>query len=181
MKFSTLSILLVWACLSFSQLHAEVVGRPDSLGRGAYIIKQLVEVPVSPEEAYDLMTGDISGWWDHSFSDKPHKLYIEPKPGGHFMEIFDESGDGVQHATVIYARRGVMLRMDGPLGLSGMAVSNVVTWLYEKSETGCKVSAEIHILGEVTDRFAAIGDKVWHHFLTEQFKPYAEAKNIQKK
>ena len=36
----------------------------------------------SPQAIYDALTGDISGWWDHSFSDQPYKLYIEARPGG---------------------------------------------------------------------------------------------------
>lgn len=31
---------------------------------------------------YDAIRGDISGWWDHSISEKPYRLYIEAKPGG---------------------------------------------------------------------------------------------------
>ncbi len=60
--------------------------------------KEIV-LPGTPESVYDAITGDISGWWDHSFSDKPYKLYIEAKPGGGFYEIFNEKGDGVKHAT----------------------------------------------------------------------------------
>ena len=35
--------------------------------------------------------------------------YIEPRPGGGFIEIFDDEGNGVLHATVIYADRGKLL------------------------------------------------------------------------
>lgn len=70
---------------------------------------QQLTLPGSPTEIYDAVTGDISGWWDHSFSDKPYKLYIEAKPGGGFYEIFNESGDGVKHATVTFADRGKRL------------------------------------------------------------------------
>ncbi len=62
-----------------------------------------VTLPAPPVEVYDALTGDITGWWDHSFAEKPFRLYIEPKPGGGFYEIFDQSGDGARHATVIYA------------------------------------------------------------------------------
>ena len=64
------------------------------------------DLPGAPEIIYDAITGDISGWWDHSFSQNPKKFYIEAKPGGGFYEIFDDSGDGVLHGTVIYAKRG---------------------------------------------------------------------------
>ncbi len=70
-----------------------------------------LSLPGSPEIIYDAFTGDISGWWDHTFSDAPRALYIEPTPGGAFMELFDESGDGVRHATVTAAKRGELLRL----------------------------------------------------------------------
>lgn len=56
------------------------------------------------------ITGDISGWWDHLFSERPLKFYIDLKPGGGFFEVYDESGDGVKHATVTVAERSKMLR-----------------------------------------------------------------------
>ncbi|MDX1746107.1 MAG: hypothetical protein R3324_09240, partial [Halobacteriales archaeon] len=59
----------------------------------------------SPEAIYDAITGDVSAWWDHRFSDEPHSFVLEARPGGRFLEVFDESGDGVLHATVIYAHR----------------------------------------------------------------------------
>ena len=75
-------------------------------GYGVFSFEQQLTLPGTPNEIYDAITGDISGWWDHSFSEKPYKLYIEPKPGGGFYEIFNESGDGVKHATVTVADRG---------------------------------------------------------------------------
>ena len=50
--------------------------------------------PGNPVFVYNHLTGDISDWWDHSFSENPFKLYIDARPGGGFYEIFDESGDG---------------------------------------------------------------------------------------
>jgi len=43
--------------------------------------------PGDPVFVYDHLTGDISEWWDHSFSEKPYKLFIEARPGGGFYEI----------------------------------------------------------------------------------------------
>jgi uncharacterized protein YndB with AHSA1/START domain len=129
-----------------------------------------------PESVYDAITGDISGWWDHSFSDKPYKLYIEAKPGGGFFEIFNENGDGVKHATVIYAERGKLLRMDGPLGLSGKAIQMVTTYAFSPAgNDSTKLILSVHGAGEVEEGIPAIVEKVWDHFLIERFKPYYEA------
>lgn len=132
-------------------------------------------LPGKPELIYDAITGDISGWWDHSFSEKPHRLFIEAKPGGGFWEIFDESGNGVLHATVIYADRGKLLRFVGPLGLSGKAIQFVTTYNFEAiGSDSTKLKLQVHASGEVEEGIPSIVEKVWEHFLFERFKPYIE-------
>ena len=145
------------------------------LENNSFIVKHEITLPDTPFMIYDAITGDISGWWDHSFSDSPLQFYIEPKPGGGFYEIFDESGDGVLHATVIVAQRGKLLRFDGPLGLSGRAIKMVHT--YEFSPVGSDstlLKLSVNISGEIDEGLPETISQVWHHFLFEQFKAYIE-------
>lgn len=135
-----------------------------------------VILPGTPEQIFDAATGDISGWWDHSFSENPKKFFIEAKPGGGFYEIFDDEGNGVLHATVIYSQRGKMIRFDGPLGLSGRAVQIVTT--YEFSEAGkdsTLMKVSVHGSGEMEEGMPAIVEKVWEHFIFERFEPHIKA------
>ena len=135
-----------------------------------------VTLPGTPEVIFDAVTGDISGWWDHSFTDNPKEFYIEPVPGGGFWEIFDDEGNGVLHATVIYADRGKMLRFDGPLGLSGKAIQVVTTYQFEPVGTDSTLfRVSVHAAGEVDEGIPAIVERVWEHFIFEQLKPYVEA------
>jgi len=134
-------------------------------------------LPGTPDIIYDAISGDISGWWDHSFSETPVKFYIEAKPGGGFWEIFDESGDGVLHATVIYAERGKALRFDGPLGLSGTAIKIVTTYNFAPvGADSTALSVSVHASGEMEKATGGVVKNVWFHFLFEQFKPYIEEK-----
>lgn len=143
---------------------------------GAFVVEHVVELPGTPETIYDAITGDISGWWDHRFSDRPARFFIEAKPGGGFYEIFDESGDGVKHAEVIYAQRGKMLRFDGPLGFSGSALKLVTTYAFEAvGEDSTRLELAVHGAGEIEDGWAEAIDRVWHHFLVERFQPYVES------
>lgn len=129
--------------------------------------------PAEPEVVYDHLTGDVSGWWDHSFSGDPYKLYIEAKPGGGFYEVFDESGDGVRHASVILAKRGKMLRMEGPFGLSGRALTMVCTYTLRPSdEGGTLLNLTVNGAGDFSNETPGIVKQVWEHFLWEQFRPY---------
>src|ERR1700728_1954901 len=94
-------------------ISSSAAGETKELKTGGFQVQQELILPASPEAVYDAMTGDISGWWDHSFSRHPKRLFVEPKPGGGFWEIFDDAGNGVLHATVIYADRGKALRFTG--------------------------------------------------------------------
>lgn len=150
-------------------------GEVTSSGENRFSIKHVLTLPVTPEQAYDAMTGDISGWWDHSFSGKPAKLFIEARPGGGFYEILDDSGDGVLHATVIYAQRGKLLRFEGPLGFSGKAAQFVTTYAYEADAGGCTVTVTVNASGAIEPGWDKTIDAAWHHFLFEQLKPYVES------
>jgi len=101
-------VVFVSLCLALLLVSAPSYLRSETkdLKVGAFQVQQELVLPASPEDVYDAATGDISGWWDHSMSEHPKKLYIEANPGGGFYEIFDDAGNGVLHATVIYADRG---------------------------------------------------------------------------
>jgi hypothetical protein len=131
-----------------------------------------VDVAGTPESAYDAFTAEALAWWDHHFSPDPYRLLFEARPGGRFVELFDGSGDGAAHATVIYADRGKRLRFVGPLGLSGRAVEIVHTLELSPIEGGTRVKLAVAATGAYEDGIPAILEKVWHHFLEDEFRPY---------
>jgi len=141
---------------------------------GAFAFERELVVPGKPENVYDAMTGDVSGWWDHTFSESPESLILEAKPGGGFYEEFS-AGQGALHATVIYADRGKLLRFDGPLGLSGKALQIVHTFRFEPVADSTRITLEVHAVGELEDGWAEAVENVWRHFLVERFKPFLEA------
>lgn len=165
---------LLMACLVLTYIYG--FSQPIEPRYDVFSFDMKIVLPGSPEKIYDAITGDISPWWDHSFSEKPYKLFIEAKPGGGFFELFNEQGDGVKHATVIYAERGKMIRFDGPLGLSGTAIQMVTT--YEFSKQGADstlLKLSVNAAGEVAEGIPDIVRSVWNHFLIERFKPYVES------
>jgi hypothetical protein len=171
-----MKLLLMIVSLTFSQL---IQAQEIDVVKPHYDIfsfQKEVKLTGTPEQIFDAATGDISGWWDHSFSGNPQKFFIEAKPGGGFYEIFDDEGNGVLHATVIYSKRPEMIRFVGPLGLSGRAVQVVTT--YEFSEVGkdsTLMKVSVHGSGELEEGMPAIVEKVWKHFIFERFKPYIES------
>jgi hypothetical protein len=150
-------------------------GAVDSVRYGAFIIRNAVTVPGTPESVFGSFVR-VADWWDHTFSASPERFYLEPRPGGGFWEIFDEEGNGVLHATVIYAERGRVLRFDGPLGLSGNALKMVHTLTFDAVGDSTQVSLELHGSGEIRKEWPETVEGVWRHFLVERFKPYVEGR-----
>ena len=151
--------------------RAEILAR-DTDG---FEIRQEIVLPTDPETLYDTVTGDISGWWDHHFSQHPRKFYIEPRPGGGFYEIFDDQGNGVLHGTVTWAERGKRLRFQGPLGLAGYPIQLVVTYDFTAQEGGTRLTVTARAHGQVKEGWPEAVDSVWHHFLYEGLAPYLQA------
>lgn len=171
------SVAPVSLCLAVLLVSAPsyLLSETKELKTGGFQVQQELLLPASPEDVYDAATGDISGWWDHSFSAHPKKLYIEAKPGGGFYEIFDDAGNGALHATVIYADRGKKIRFTGPLGFSGQAVNFVTTFDFLPDPAGTRLRMTCDVSGEITEGEDKIVDEVWHHFLFERLKPFIES------
>jgi hypothetical protein len=146
------------------------------LPSGAFGFAFTATLPGTPMQIYDTVTGDISGWWDHTMSEHPVRLEIEPRPGGGFWEIFDASGDGVRHAVVTYAKRGEILRFEGPLGLTGHALNMVTTYtLTPAGDDSTRLTVTVNAAGEVEPRWPALVEQTWRHFIFERLQPYVAA------
>lgn len=149
--------------------HAEVT----PLTPQGFSIVERFEIGAAPAEVFAAATGEISGWWDHSFSKPPQSLIIEPRPSGHFIETFE--GGGARHATVIYVKAPNALRLEGPLGLSGSAVSFVTTYDIQPAPQGSVMTVSVNAAGQIDAATAEAVAGVWRHFIGERLKPYVEA------
>jgi len=167
MTVKSVMVLLITVLIAFPSLAVEW---KDS-GSFNFVVEATVQG--TSDVVFEAITGDISGWWDHSFSEKPLKLYVDPFPGGAFMEIFDEDGHGVRHAVVTAADYGNLLRYEGPLGLAGNALLMVTTWSLNDVEDGqTLVTISVNCVGEIQDGIPDILQKTWTHFLVDQLKPF---------
>ncbi len=154
-------------------LAGVVLAKSNSATLNGFTFEVPVTLPGTPEEIFDAATGDLTGWWDHTFSGKPKALVLEPKVGGHFIELFDDKGNGAQHAEVIYCERPKKIRFQGPLGLSGTAVDLVCTYSFEAVGTdSTRMTVSASGAGAVDPAMGGMVEGVWRHFLIERFKPY---------
>jgi hypothetical protein len=172
MRRLTVSVAIATTLAAVGPASAKVT----TTNLAGFMVEHEVVLPGSPEDIYDTVTGDIKPWWDHHMSESPRSLTIDARPGGLFIEVFDESGDGALHATVIYAQRGKRLRFAGPLGFSGHPLELVVTYDLEPHEKGTLLKVTCSAAGQFEKGWDQAIDQVWHHFLFEALKPYVESR-----
>jgi hypothetical protein len=76
---------------------------------------------------------------------------------------------------VIRAERGKHLRLDGPLGLSGHAITLVTTWDFAAKGDSTEIKCIANLSGAVPAGYEKAVDQVWQHFLVGRLKPYIES------
>lgn len=165
-------IFVLMALAAWGALFGQAFGAPAE--RRAFTISQRFEISAPPKVVFRAATGNILPWWDHTFSQKPYSLVLEAKPGGRFWERFDSRNSGAQHAKVIYVQAPNVLRMEGPLGLSGKAVTMVTTYDLEAIPTGTALTVTVNAAGQLAEADEQLVGNVWRHFIAERLKPYVE-------
>ncbi|MEM1447589.1 MAG: SRPBCC domain-containing protein [Planctomycetota bacterium] len=139
-----------------------------------FIVEHEVFVDASPADAFDAFTGDVLPWWDHHFSKEPKTLEIQPRPGGFFLEVFDDEGNGAVHAHVIGVHRGREIQFVGPLGFASQNVNLRMTHRvrFDEKNGRTRVRIDVHGVGEAGPAIEEMVQGVWKHFLSDRFAPY---------
>lgn len=169
-----LPIVMLAAGLAALQETAEV----QAFEPQGFVTSVTVEIGAPVADVFDAATGDVTGWWDHSFWENPAEMVIEPRFDGRFYERFEAgSENGSLHARVIFVNAPTELRLHGPLGLSGRAVDLVSSWRLEEAGEGdaTRFTVELHMSGEIDAELAGVVRSVWQHFIGARLKPYVEA------
>jgi uncharacterized protein YndB with AHSA1/START domain len=120
-------------------------GADTTTATGAEIEAEItIDAPLAA--VWRCLTSDIGQWWDHTFSDAPYAVVLEPTIGGRFYEQFDEAGAGALYATITYVKPPEMLRMSGPMGMPG-ARQYVKTYRLEALGESTRVRTTASVLG----------------------------------
>lgn len=107
---------------------------------GGFVSSHKLVVAAPPEKVWDTIVRP-SVWWskDHSYSGIAANLSIDPRPGGCWCEKL--AGGAIEHARVIYADRGKVLRVDGAFGpLQSGAVTGTLTFALKPEGQGTAVT-----------------------------------------
>lgn len=106
------------------------------VGQNGFVIREVAQVPASPEEAWAVLVKP-SVWWnsEHTWSGDAANLSLDVRAGGCFCEIMPGDGDvrgpargSVEHMRVMFVDRARALRMTGALGpLQAEALTGTLT------------------------------------------------------
>ncbi len=114
----------IFICLFILSFSSDTLADNEMLIISGFRVTHELILPGEPNQVYDAITGDISGWWDHSFSEK----------------------------LVVHTYKFTAVGPDST-----------------------KLNLTVNAIGEVNKKLAEVVDKVWYHFLFEQFEPYMKS------
>jgi uncharacterized protein YndB with AHSA1/START domain len=113
-----------------------------------FTIETTVMAEASPAVVYTRLV-KVAAWWDpkHTWSGSASNLKLDPKAGGCFCEKLP-GGGSVQHARVIFAQPGKLLRLEGGLGpMQDMAVTGILTFTLEPDGKGTRIRMTYRVAG----------------------------------
>ena len=118
--------------------HAEVVEN----GAAGFTVHGTVHVAATPDATWEGLTQPSRYWnGEHSWSGDAANMTLEPVAGGCFCEVLPASGGAVEHARVVYAAPGEMLRLRGSLGpLQAEALTGTLTVTLKAVDGGTEIA-----------------------------------------
>ena len=166
----TLFVLLVVMLARTWRTAAEVAVK----GPTGFVVQQRVDVPVSPQRAYDAFTR-IGDWWSgaHSFSGDAKNITLDVRPGGCWCEALPQGGF-VKHMELVHAAPGTRLVFSGglgPLQSMGVAGAMTITFAPGASANSTRVTLRYDVGGRDDKGFADIAGPV-DAVLAEQMTRY---------
>lgn len=143
-----------------------------------FAIEHETVIAAPPQRVYAAI-GQPARWWSsaHSWSGKAVNLTLDLRAGGCFCERLP-GGGGVEHARVVMAWPGKLVRLTGALGpLQSEALAATLTWELKPAAGGTQVKLTYVVAGFARTARAALPgavDGVLGEQLT-RLKAFAEA------
>ena len=156
MRTATLALLAVLA-------SAPVQAALEHAADDGFVVRHEYSIAASPEIAWTALVHPEL-WWpeDHTWSGSRANLSLVPEAGGCFCERWPEGS--AEHARVVMARPGKLLRLRGSLGpLQEFAVTGVLTVSLSSTEDGSRATVSYRVSGDGhagLARFARVVDEV---------------------
>lgn len=119
-------------------LSAPAIAEVESADENGFVISVAATIAASPDNIYAALASP-SRWWDaaHGYSGDAANFSIDPVAGGCFCEKAPKLGGSVEHARVVMALPGKLLRLSGALGpLQAMGVVGALSWELKPAADG---------------------------------------------
>lgn len=122
-------------------------------------------VAASPDDVWKMLRSP-QNWWsaEHSWSGDAANFWMDTQAGGCFCEKLpgaDGQAGSVQHARIIFAKPGELLRLSGALGpLQGEAVTGTLTIQIKPNDGGSTIRFDYVVGGYMRMKVADIGPAV---------------------
>lgn len=155
---------LLFGAIAATGIAAVSAAAVQEVGEHAFRIESVVLVEGRPEAVYGALVR-LPAWWDpaHTWSGKAKNLSLEARAGGCFCEKLPDGGS-VQHARVVFAQPGKLLRLEGAFGpLQEMAVQGVLTFALAPDGPVTRVTMTYRVAGQLTlraEKLAPLVDQV---------------------
>lgn len=155
MRIALLCLLLT------TPAHTEVKSVTDA----GFEVSRTLTISATPAQVYRAL-GMPARWWSksHTYSGDARNLSMVLRAGGCFCETIPPDGGTVEHARVVYAQPGKLLRLQGSLGpLQSEGVTGMLTWALKAVPGGTEVTQNYVIGGYIrsgTKSFATPVDQV---------------------
>lgn len=164
------SVIALALLAGSSSVAAEVV----SAGEHGFEVRNTVEVPLLPQEAFEAFAR-VESWWgkDHTYSGSSENLRMTISPGGCFCEALPNGG-GIEHLRVTYADPGKRVVLTGALGpLLYEAVAGVMDLTFSAVPGGTRVTMTYKASGFASGNAAKLAPLV-DRVLAEQLGRYRD-------
>lgn len=112
-----------------------------------FTVNQVQTIAASPDKVWAALVTP-GRWWSsaHSWSGDAKNLSIDPRAGGCFCERW--AGGEAEHARVVQAVKGKLLRLSGALGpLQGEALTGTLSFTLAPEGAGTKISVDYVVGG----------------------------------
>jgi hypothetical protein len=155
------------AALAAAPARAEVMAQSDA----GFVLRIEGQAQAAPEAAWKTLIAPAT-WWSpaHTYTGDAANLYLDAQATGCFCELLAKPASettrrgSVEHAHVIYADPGKVLRLSGALGpLQSEALSATLTVSLKPHEGGTKIVWEYVVGGYMrmkTEEIAPLVDQV---------------------
>ena len=160
-SIKTMAATIALALLTPLPAAAKVIDESDA----GFTAAHSVRVAASPDDVW-IMLRAPQNWWskEHSWSGDAANFWMDAQAGGCFCEKLP-GGEGamgsVQHARILFAKPGELLRLSGALGpLQGEAVTGTLTIQIKPMEGGSLIRFDYVVGGYMRFKVADIAPAV---------------------